>query len=63
LRAFLDLGAPNALFTLLNGWEDTMAYIKVATEHPEIAERASTFVAAANQVTPSPPLSLWVDVA
>lgn len=27
-----------------------MAYIKVATEHPEIAERASTFVAAANQL-------------
>jgi hypothetical protein len=28
-----------------------MAYIKVATEHPEIAERASTFVASANQVS------------
>lgn len=47
--AFLIVVA-NALFTLLNGWEDTMAYIKVATEHPEIAERASTFVAAANQL-------------
>lgn len=27
-----------------------MAYIKVAEEHPELAERASTLVAAANQV-------------
>jgi len=27
-----------------------MAYIKVADEHPHLAERASTFVAAANQV-------------
>lgn len=48
---FLNSVSPNALFTLFNGWQDTMAYIKVADEHPAIAERASTFVAAANQVS------------